>query len=293
MTAPIPPATDQTGFPRSAPAPAARRRKVKVGIVLAFTGHYTSVQVLARFLDLAGLQVVKSRLTTPRIIEAATTLASADFCMPLRIYVGHVHHLIQEHPDLDAVVAPNLLSEDGISSTCSKYRDVGGVAIRSLGDTVGYLLRHCGKDKAARLAQLLGEEAVTGRTRRSQSLPPFIMPDIRSLDRVEMRNVCYDVYAEAMRWPKVRKGTLFLPVQVRRALAPEAARLEQAFDQACREVVERRGERLAALLADPTKPRLGLLGRRAPSAGTPSSRTGTSRRSSATGWPRMAIPSKW
>lgn len=185
-----------------------RKARVKVGIVLAFTGHYASVQVLARFLELSGLQVVKSRLTTPRMIDAGTTLASADFCMPLRVYVGHVHHLIQQHPDLDAVVAPNLLSEDGITSTCSKYRDVGGVAIRSLADMVGYLLRHASQSRVAQLAKLVGEEAVAARLRRGRPLPPFIMPDIRSLDRVDMRNVCYGVYADLMGWPKLKQLAL-------------------------------------------------------------------------------------
>lgn len=248
--------------PRRELEPNGSGRKARVGLVLAFTGHYTSVQVLARFLELMGLQVVKSRVTTPRIIEYGTTLASADFCIPLRVYVGHVANLIQEHPDLDALVAPNLLSEDGVSSTCSKYRDVGGIAIRSLGNTVGYLLRHSGRANTACLARLVGEETIKARLRRTESLPLFVTPNIRSLDRVEMRNVCYDVYADVMKWPKAMKAALFLPARARASLAPEVARLEQAFDRAFREVVERRGDRLAAILADPAKPRLALVGRR-------------------------------
>lgn len=244
------------------PAAGPALRPPKVGIVLAFTGHYASVRVLARFLELAGLTVVKSRVTTPRIVEAGTTFASSDFCIPLRVYVGHVHHLIQEHPDLDAIVAPNLLTEDGISSTCSKYRDVGGVALRSLGDTVGYLLVRKGDGHAARLAELAGDAALAARVDRARRLPTFVMPNIRSLDRIEMRNVCYDVYADLLGWPKARKAALLLPEGVRSALAPDVARLEAAFDCAYREVVEQRAQRLAALLADPTRPRLGLVGRR-------------------------------
>ncbi len=260
--------------PGSRPAgsdPSARRRparRVKVGIVLAFTGHYASVRLLARFLELAGLEVVKSRVTTPKVIEAGTTFTSADFCIPLRVYVGHVHHLLQEHPDLDAVVAPNLLTEDGISSTCSKYRDVGGVAIRSLGDTVGYLLtrdpmRDGGRrDGAERLARLAGSDTVAARLERGRGLPAFVMPNIRSLDRLEMRNVCYDVYADLLGWPKARKAALLLPPKARFALDPELRRLEEAFAAAYREVVEGQAGRLAALLADEGKPRLGLVGRR-------------------------------
>ncbi len=245
------------GAPGTGPA-----RQPKVGIVLAFTGHYTSVKLLARFLELAGAQVVKSRISTPKIIEAGTTFASADFCIPLRVYVGHVFHLIQSHPDLDCVVAPNVLSEDGISSTCSKYRDIGGVAIRSLGDTVGYLLNR--SDAAAReqLARLAGADAVRTRLDKASSLPSFVMPSIRSLARQDMRNVCYDVFADVMGWPKARKAAFLLPDPLKPWLAAGLARVERAFDRAYREVVEARQSRLEALLADETKPRIALVGRR-------------------------------
>lgn len=239
-----------------------RKQKPKVGIVTAFTGHYTSVQVVARFLELSGLTVVKSRATTPAILEAGTTLASADFCLPLRVYVGHVHHLIRENPGLDAIVAPNLLSEDKISSTCSKYRDIGGAALRSLGDTVGYLLSHHDPGSGRRLAALVGDAAISARVARSAHLPRLITPDIRSLDRDAMRNLCYNIYAEIMGWSPARKAAFFVPHRLRPALVGALARLQRAADQAYRELVEQRGDRLAALLADPTRPRLAVVGRR-------------------------------
>lgn len=93
---------------------------MKVGFVEAFTGHYRSSRMIARFLELMGVEVVRSGITTPAILEAGTTLASADFCVPLRVYVGHVHRLLADHPDLDFLLAPNVLSEDGKSSTCAK-----------------------------------------------------------------------------------------------------------------------------------------------------------------------------
>ncbi|MBI3961292.1 MAG: hypothetical protein HY335_00965, partial [Deinococcus sp.] len=234
----------------------------KVGMVLAFTGHYDSVKLLARFLELAGVDLVKSRLSTPKIIEAGTTFASADFCLPLRVYVGHVLHLVQEHPDLDCIVAPNILSEDGISSTCSKYRDVGGVAIRSLGDTVGYLLARADEESRARLTELAGADAIQMRLEKARHLPAFIMPNIRSLDYVDMRNVCYDVYADIKGWSKTQKVAFFLPGGLKPRLAPQLARVEAAFAQAYSEVVEGQRSRLEQLLADQTKPRLALVGRR-------------------------------
>lgn len=234
----------------------------RVGIVLAFTGHYNSVRLLCRFLELAGLKVHKSRITTPRIVEAGTTFASAEFCIPLRVYVGHVYHLIKEHPDLDYIVAPNLLSEDGISSTCSKYRDLGGVAIRSLGDSVGYLLKQSGVQERERMAHLVGRQTVDQRVEKSIHLPTFIMPNIRSLEKKEMRNVCYNVYADIMGWPKAAKATLLLGEGLRSKVARGVSKVEAAFAKAYKEIVEHQQSRVEVLLADQSKPRLALVGRR-------------------------------
>jgi predicted nucleotide-binding protein (sugar kinase/HSP70/actin superfamily) len=223
----------------------------KVGVVLAFTGHYSSVRVIARFLELMGVSVARSRFTTPRILEAGTTLTSVDLCLPLRVYVGHVHHLLHEHPDLQAIVAPNVLSEDGRSSTCAKYRDIGGVAIRSLCGSLPYLVQHEG-GWAKRLAGLVGGETMACPHR----IPRFLMPDIHLLDELEMRNICYNVYADIMQWSRARKALLLLP----RREGSAVARLEQAAGQAYAEIVARPAS-LHRLLADEEKPRLALVGR--------------------------------
>ena len=72
-----------------------QEKSIKVGIVLAFTGHYEAVRILKRFLELMGLDVVSSELTTPKIIEAGTTLSGSDLCLPLRPGVGHVYRLLK------------------------------------------------------------------------------------------------------------------------------------------------------------------------------------------------------
>ncbi|MBE3577745.1 MAG: hypothetical protein IMX00_08645 [Limnochordales bacterium] len=239
-------------------------RVVKAGIVLAFTGRYTSVRLLARFLELAGIKLVKSLLTTPEILQAGTTLASADFCLPLRAFVGHVYHLLTENPDLTAIIAPNVLSEDGKSATCSKYRDLGGVLIRSLGDTVGYLLHHLDAGTRRRfqerLERLAGTEIIRSCMERAAGLPTVIMPSIRSLDWVEMRNLCFRLYADLMGWKRVRRAALLLPEGVRR-ISDGIRRVEEAFCRAWAEVVEQRKAGFERLLADAHKPRLALVGR--------------------------------
>ncbi len=73
----------------------------KVGVPRALTYYYRSTRILERFLKEAGAEVVVSPRTTPEIHAAATTLGSTNYCLSLRMLVGHVHHLITQHPDLD------------------------------------------------------------------------------------------------------------------------------------------------------------------------------------------------
>jgi predicted nucleotide-binding protein (sugar kinase/HSP70/actin superfamily) len=209
---------------------------MKVGFVDGFTGHYRSARMLARFLELAGAEVVHSGPTTPSILETGATLASADFCVPLRVYVGHVHSLVSEHPDMEFLLAPNVLSEDGASSTCAKYRDVGGVAIRSLVGTVNYLA--------------------------GGTFPRVLAPDIWRLAPIEARNACYDVYAEMCGWPRAAHARLAWPRGVTRdRLWPELTLIETAARQAYEEVIAHDPSPLARMVAQSDRPRLAIVGR--------------------------------
>lgn len=214
-------------------------RRPKVGLVLSYIGHYHSVQVLHRFLQLAGFEVVTSRRSTAPIIDAGTSMTSADFCLPLRVYVGHVYHLSQKHPDLEAILAPNVWTDHAGSATCSKYRDVGGTAIRSLGGMLSYM-------------------EGTG----NHPLPRVIRPDVQSPTRTALRNVAYEVYAELLGLPRSARLGFFLPRGMRRRWAPHIEHVESAFARAWQQVAVQPGADLKRKLADETKPRLALVGRR-------------------------------
>lgn len=206
-------------------------------MVLSFTGHYDSVRLLQRFLHHAGFHVVTSRTSTAPIIEAGTALASSDFCFPLRVYVGHMYDLARRHPDLEAIVAPNVWSEKSGTATCSKYRDVGGIAVRSLGGAVPHLKgRHV--------------------------LPRLIQPDVRALDYGSMRNVAFDTYAALLRLPARTRLAFFLPAAFPSPWSRHLRHVDRAFRRAWDDVTERPQPDPAALLADPERPRLALVGRR-------------------------------
>ena len=219
------------------PLPPGLSHRQKVGMVLSFTGHYDSVRLLQRFLHHAGFDVVTSRTSTAPIIEAGTALASSDFCFPLRVYVGHVYDLAQRHPDLEAIVAPNVWSERPGSATCAKYRDVGGIAVRSLGGVVPHLKgRHL--------------------------LPRLVQPDIKTLDYGSMRNAAFDTYAALLRLPARARLALFLPAGFPSPWTTHLRHVDAAFRRAWRDVMERPQPNPAALLADPALPRVALVGRR-------------------------------
>ncbi|HYF92026.1 MAG TPA: acyl-CoA dehydratase activase-related protein [Symbiobacteriaceae bacterium] len=224
------------------PMPPGLTRRPKVGVVLSYIGHYHSVQVLHRFLHLAGCEVITSRQSTAPTIEAGTSMTSSDFCFPLRVYVGHVYTLSQKHPDLDAILAPNIWTDHAGSATCCKYRDIGGTAIRSLGGMVPYLQGH---ERAG-----------------SHPLPRLIRPNVQSPSRTALRNVAFEVYAELLGLPSWSRMGFFLPPGLRRPWAPHVAHVESAFERAWEQVLLQPGARLKEKLADEKKPRLALVGRR-------------------------------
>lgn len=227
--------------PMATVSPPGVRRPIKVGLVTAFTGCYDSVTILRRFLQHAGFQVITSRISTAPIVEAGTAVTSADFCFPLRVYVGHVQALAQRHPDLDAILAPNVWTDKMGSTTCCKYRDIGGVAIRSLWGMIPYL--------AARRGQT------------PTPAPRLIRPDIQSFSYPVLRNAAFEIYAELLGLPRRTRLAFLLPRQAQR-WAKHLTHVEQAFARAWDEVASRPLPDPAHLLSDAKRPRLALVGRR-------------------------------
>lgn len=233
----------------------------RVGVPQAFTYHYRSTRILERFLQEAGAEVVSSPRTTPEIHAAATTLGSADFCLSLRVLIGHVHHLVTHHPDLDFILVPNLCSEDGNrTTTCSKYRDAGGVALRSLTSTVDYLLQHS-MAPVRRAARAVFD-------RSGVSMPPvarfpvLLQPYVWSLERGPLFNVGFSLYCDVFGVPPTRRvGEMLVPERLRRLLAPHLERCRAPFDAAYEAIMRQTPAGLERLLAHPSRPRLALVGR--------------------------------
>lgn len=236
--------------------------KKKVGIPNSFTCFYQSVKVIERFLKNAGVEVVKTPRTTPDILKAGATLCSADFCIPVRVQVGHVYTLAVEHPDLDFIIIPNLCREHHGVNNCSKYRDISGIAIRSIAGTVGYVASQANEQEREKLATLMGEEEVALAVKNASVLPKLLQPEIWSIQRDELFNVCYSLYCDVQGLPKqVTRIEPFVPGKFKPKFAPHYVHCRRAFDKAYETMVEKQPNRMDILLKDETKPRLAIVGR--------------------------------
>ena len=237
------------------------RSRPIVGATVAFTGRYQASRVLYRFVELLNVRFIKGTVTKPKMIEAGTTLASAEFCLPLRVYIGHVYNLLTEHPEIEYLLAPIINSEHENSSTCAKYRDLDGVIIRSLSSMSGYRLKQSQFTAKEDFFDLVGSQKSTALLDRAINFPKIIAPEINSLEKNHLRQVCGRVYAEIFSMSKL-KLLKFLSSKSRTDVKDEDFRaIEIAFAQAYQEIVEQNSNSYANLINDVQKPRLALVGR--------------------------------
>ncbi len=232
----------------------------RVGIPRALTYYYRSSRILERFLREAGATVVVSPRTTPQIHAAATTLGGADYCLSLRMLVGHVHYLITHHPDLDFILVPNLCREDEGRNSCSKYRDAGGVALRSLTPVLGYLRQHTSGRVRRRADSILRAAGVVAPA--GVRFPVLLQPYVWSLRRLPMLSTCFGVYCDVfgVPWP-LRVGEPLMPAPLRRILAPHLHRCLEPFAKAYDSVMQHDTHRLQRFLAEDRAVRLAIVAR--------------------------------
>lgn len=232
-----------------------------VGVSTAFTGKYPASQCIIRFLDNLHVDTIKSTSTKPDMMEAASTIASADYCLPLRVYIGHIYHLLQEHPEINVLVTPIIKGEHPASSTCAKYRDLDGVVIRSLGSITGYRLIQGGLKEKESFQRLLGEERTEKIIQKVERLPKIIAPEIESVEKSHLRQVCGKLYAELYGWNKGKLLRYLSSSKIADSSDPEFRRVEEAFQEAYKHEIEKESGKADRMLKDVHKPRLALVGR--------------------------------
>ena len=232
-----------------------------IGVTTAFTGKYTASKFIIRFLELLNLKVIKSTTTKPSIIEAGTTLASAEFCLPLRVYVGHIYNLLKEHSEIEYILAPIIKGEHYSSSTCAKYRDLDGVIIRSLSTITGYRLKQNNLKGYDSLSNLIGKETTERLVEKADSFPKILAPEIESLEKNHLRKAAIQVYSEIFKMPKAKKFQFLMAKNLSNSKNEEFRKIETAIITAYDEIVENNIDHYQKLISDPAKIRLALVGR--------------------------------
>ncbi len=229
-----------------------------VGVSTSFTGKYKASKLMIRFLEHMDIKIIKSSITKPEMIEAGTTLASAEFCLPLRVYIGHIYSLINHYPEINYILAPIIKGEHPNTSTCAKYRDLDGVIIRSLASMTGYRMKQSSNKKMALLNGLIDGETIKSYANDVKHLPYIISPEIESLDKVHLKQVCESVYSDLHQHSKWKR----LKIKTNGWIPDDKSRkINHAFEQAYQEVILHQSTRFEKAMEDPSKIRLALLGR--------------------------------
>lgn len=232
-----------------------------IGFSTAFTGKYKSSRMLFRFLELMNLNTVKSSVTIPEIIEAGSTLASADYCLPLRAYIGHIYHLTKKHPEINYLLIPIIKSEHTDSGTCAKYRDLDGVIVRSLGNITGYRLNKCSEKSRIKMYQLLNEGVYESIINNSGNLPEILAPEIESTKKEHLRMLCIQIYSSIYDLSKIKEINYINGKMLFGTNQKTFKMIEEAIEQAYKEIFENNKDIYKKLILDKYKPRLALVGR--------------------------------
>jgi predicted nucleotide-binding protein (sugar kinase/HSP70/actin superfamily) len=97
-----------------------RKTPLKVGIPRALY-FYKYGSLWKAFLERLNCEVVFSPSTTSEIVEAGTKVALSELCIPMKIYFGHIHALLEENTDLDFIFIPRYISSHKDQFFCPKF----------------------------------------------------------------------------------------------------------------------------------------------------------------------------
>jgi predicted nucleotide-binding protein (sugar kinase/HSP70/actin superfamily) len=89
---------------------------MRIGLPRALS-YYEYGYLWRAFFEALGADVVTSGPTTRTTLDVATTQASAEFCLPVKVYIGHLLALAEE---VDLVFVPSLRRPTPAATHCAK-----------------------------------------------------------------------------------------------------------------------------------------------------------------------------
>ena len=113
------------------------KSKLKVGIPRALH-FYRYFPFWKKLLEGLGTEIVLSPPTSKKIVEEGVQMGFGELCIPMKIYYGHVLHLIENHPELDYLFVPRYVSEVKDAYFCPKFLSLPDV-IRILPNVLNML----------------------------------------------------------------------------------------------------------------------------------------------------------
>ena len=96
------------------------KSKVKVGIPRALH-FYRYFPFWKKLLEGLGAEIILSTPTSKKIVEEGVQMGFGELCIPMKIFYGHVLHLIENHPDLDYLFVPRYVSDVKEAFFCPKF----------------------------------------------------------------------------------------------------------------------------------------------------------------------------
>ncbi|MDW7729576.1 MAG: acyl-CoA dehydratase activase-related protein [Bacillota bacterium] len=93
------------------------KRQIRVGIPRALS-YYTFFPMWKVFLEKLGAEVIVSKQTNRRILEAGIKETVNDACIPIKVFHGHVFDLADK---VDYLFIPRMVSADGKVTFCPKF----------------------------------------------------------------------------------------------------------------------------------------------------------------------------
>ncbi len=94
--------------------------KIKVGIARALH-YYRYFPFWKKILDELGVEIILSPETNKKIVEVGVQHGFGELCIPMKIYYGHIFHLIENYPDLDYLFVPRYVSDVKEGFFCPKF----------------------------------------------------------------------------------------------------------------------------------------------------------------------------
>ncbi len=239
----------------------AKSQSDKVLMPGVFVGHYPPVKIIGDFLKRCGFRVVNDDKTTQKAVTLASMHASSEFCLPLRVYVGKYLELVENNPDAEWAVVPNLWAIRRGASACSKYRDVSGVVVRNAQGSLAHLFQQASSREQKHLADGLESTRWEKIKSRADAFPRVASPFVRSLHNTDLFNCCLDLYVQLKGLPPFYLYSQFLPMMLRERMFPGLEKIKDHFIRAYEDHQSDTKRRYDELLSDPTRVRLGIVGR--------------------------------